>query len=113
RSSPKRFARVMRGWAAWPPSRVPVPDLLDQLARAGPRGIEESPGSRAQVEVCRQWGFQIQEKDNRFFLPFDSDSLVPVWIEQETPGIVWDRLRVEGFLAIGSTNEEGLARARG
>jgi len=92
---------------------VPVPDLLDQLARAGPRGIEESPGSRAQVEVCRQWGFQIQEKDNRFFLPFDSDSLVPVWIEQETPGIVWDRLRVEGFLAIGSTNEEGLARARG
>jgi len=65
------------------------------------------------VELCRQWGFQIQEKDNRFFLPFDSDSLVPAWIEEETPGIAWDRLRVEGFLEIGSTNEEGLARARG
>ena len=94
--------------------RIRVPDLLNQLALAENRGIALSgdPTTRGQLKLCRSWGFRIQARDGRLYLPFDSDTLVPAWIENETPRICWDPIVVAGFLETCSTNDEALRLAR-
>jgi BirA family transcriptional regulator, biotin operon repressor / biotin---[acetyl-CoA-carboxylase] ligase len=42
----------------------------------------------------------------------DPDTLIPAWIEKETPAVAWGHLIVEGFPQIGSTNDEAIERAR-
>ncbi len=90
-----------------------IPEILNEAARAGPGGVPvtEDPASKADLELCRRWGFALRLEHRRAFLPFDEDSLLPAWIEQETPALAWDRLSVRGFLEIGSTNEEALKQA--
>jgi BirA family biotin operon repressor/biotin-[acetyl-CoA-carboxylase] ligase len=93
---------------------VPVPGILNQLALAANRGIPlpADPEICGHLELCRSWGLGVQVRDGRAFLPFNSGTLVPVWIENETPRICWDPIVVQGFLETGSTNDEALLRAR-
>jgi BirA family biotin operon repressor/biotin-[acetyl-CoA-carboxylase] ligase len=92
-------------------STIPVPGILNQIARAGEKGLALS-GSSGDLELCRVWGMPLETRDESTRLVFDHDTLVPLWIESETPAISWDKLRVLGFLEIGSTNEEAAVRAR-
>ncbi len=62
--------------------------------------------------LCRDWGFPLRFDDDRAFLPYNADALVPAWIEHETPTVAWERISVRGFLEVDSTNEEGLDQAR-
>lgn len=91
-----------------------LPAILDRLARAGAGGLPcvISGKDHDQLELCRSWDYQIECLDGRARLAFDHDQLVPAWIVAETPPIAWEALHVEGFLEIGSTNEEALLRAR-
>jgi BirA family transcriptional regulator, biotin operon repressor / biotin---[acetyl-CoA-carboxylase] ligase len=88
-----------------------VPDILNQIACAGDKGLSIS-GSDPDLELCRTWSMPLGTKNGRARLVFDHDVLVPAWIESETPAISWDRLRVLGFFEIGSTNEEASLKAR-
>jgi BirA family biotin operon repressor/biotin-[acetyl-CoA-carboxylase] ligase len=91
-----------------------VPAILDRLARAGAEGLPHLNGGQDhdELELCRSWGYRIECREGRARLVFDHDQLVPAWIVSETPAIAWEVLHVEGYLEIGSTNEEGLRRAR-
>jgi BirA family biotin operon repressor/biotin-[acetyl-CoA-carboxylase] ligase len=91
-----------------------LPCLLHEFACAGDAGIPLSQisSSLKELEVCREWGFDIQCRGDRAYLVFNRDSLIPEWIAMETPAIVWDSLKIYGFLEVGSTNEEALERAR-
>ncbi len=94
-------------------SNVRVPAYLNELAMAGARGLSIRTGTgQSAIEECRKWGIEIRVSDERAFLIPDPDILVPVCIEQETPPIAWDRLVVEGFFRVGSTNDEVLDRGR-
>ncbi len=90
-----------------------IPEILNEAARAGPEGlpVTDDPAFRTDLELCRRWGFALRCEHGRAVLPFDQDSLIPAWIEQETPAIAWGRLFAIGFLEIGSTNEEALRLA--
>jgi BirA family transcriptional regulator, biotin operon repressor / biotin---[acetyl-CoA-carboxylase] ligase len=92
-------------------SSIPVPDIVNQMACAGDKGLP-MPGSSADLELCRTWNIPLERQDERARLVFDNDVLIPAWIEDETPAISWDRLRVLGFFEIGSTNEEASLKAR-
>jgi BirA family biotin operon repressor/biotin-[acetyl-CoA-carboxylase] ligase len=94
-------------------STLEYPSILIDLARAGESGmpLNPSPAFQQELELCRQWGFQLRIADERVSLRFDRDQLVPHWIQRETPAIAWDSLGVNGFLCIGSTNTEALDRA--
>lgn len=91
-----------------------LPRLLNEFAHAGDAGIPlyQISSSLKELEVCRQWGFDIQCREDRACLAFNRDLLIPEWIEKETPAIAWESLKTYGFLAIDSTNEEALIRAR-
>jgi BirA family biotin operon repressor/biotin-[acetyl-CoA-carboxylase] ligase len=93
---------------------VILPNLLRDLARAGQDGLPLllEPSFFREIEMCREWGFDIDCRDGRAYLIFNQDSLVPEWVERETPLISWKKLSVSGFMEIGSTNEETLVRAR-
>jgi BirA family transcriptional regulator, biotin operon repressor / biotin---[acetyl-CoA-carboxylase] ligase len=69
-------------------------------------------GSNAELELSRTWSMPLETQNGWARLVFDDDVLVPVWIENETPAISWNRLRVLGFFEIGSTNEEAALKAR-
>jgi BirA family biotin operon repressor/biotin-[acetyl-CoA-carboxylase] ligase len=84
------------------------------LGAAGENGLplDSSPGFRQQLEVCRQWGFQLDIAGGRIRLRYDHEQLVPAWIQQETPATAWERLEIFGFLSVGSTNGEAIDLAR-
>ncbi len=91
-----------------------IPDILNTVARAGSEGLilPEDPALAADLELCRRWGFPLSFERGRVFLPFDSDAMVPAWIEQEMMAIGWVKPGVKGFLEVGSTNEEALDLVR-
>jgi BirA family transcriptional regulator, biotin operon repressor / biotin---[acetyl-CoA-carboxylase] ligase len=91
-----------------------IPAILTDLAHVGPSGLPlvESPWFQRELEICREWGFQLMVSGDRVTLDFDGDQLVPYWIERETPALAWDYQRVHGFLSVESTNIEALAQAR-
>ncbi len=63
------------------------------------------------VQTCREWGFPIEVEDDRARLARDADLLVPAWIEEDARSTAWSAVRAHGYLEIGSTNDEALARA--
>ncbi len=95
-------------------SAIAIPNILNEVAQAGQLGVPMPEDSRilADLRLCREWDAGLQVVNGRVMLPFDNDRLVPVWIENETPAIAWDRLVVAGFFQIGSTNVEAQSRAR-
>jgi biotin-[acetyl-CoA-carboxylase] ligase BirA-like protein len=95
-------------------STLKHPALLIDLGHVGENGLplNSEPWFQRELELCREWGFQLRIADGRVSLRFDQDQLVPYWIQKETPAIAWDWLRVDGFLRIGSTNIEALEMAR-
>jgi hypothetical protein len=92
---------------------IAIPEILGQLAQAGAAGIfPEGPSAKRDLELCRRWGYWFECAGDRIVLPFDQDSLIPFWIENEAAPAAWEHLAVDGYFEIGSTNEEALARAR-
>jgi len=89
------------------------PAILDELARAGEAGVAviDNGPFREELQLCREWGFKLQMESDRVRLCHDPDSLVPAWIERETPAIAWDCLSVKGFLRLKSTNSVALNMA--
>jgi BirA family biotin operon repressor/biotin-[acetyl-CoA-carboxylase] ligase len=63
------------------------------------------------ISLCRESGFDIRVTEGRAILPRDEDSLVPAWVEAESRQAGWE-LSVAGFLDLGSTNDEAVARAQ-
>lgn len=92
-----------------------IPEILNDVARAGTAGLalEGNPARAEALDLCRRHGFSLIIDRGRAFLLYDDDSLVPAWIEQETPAVEWNELAVHGFLEIGSTNDKALKLARG
>jgi BirA family transcriptional regulator, biotin operon repressor / biotin---[acetyl-CoA-carboxylase] ligase len=90
------------------------PSLLIALGHAGENGLplNNEPWFRRELELCKEWGFQLEFSGDRVCLKFDQDQLTPYWIQQETPAIAWDGLSVSGFLSMESTNSEALAMAK-
>jgi BirA family transcriptional regulator, biotin operon repressor / biotin---[acetyl-CoA-carboxylase] ligase len=95
-------------------TRLKHPAILIDLGHVGKNGLplNNELWFCNELELCREWGFQLEFANDRVSLKFDHDQLVPYWIQQETPAIAWDWLRVSGFLSIESTNDEALAMAR-
>jgi BirA family transcriptional regulator, biotin operon repressor / biotin---[acetyl-CoA-carboxylase] ligase len=90
------------------------PSLLIDLGHVGPNGLplNSAPWFQHEMQLCREWGFQLKTTKDRVSLLFDREQLVPYWIQQETPAIAWDLLRVKGFLRTSSTNSEAINLAR-
>jgi BirA family biotin operon repressor/biotin-[acetyl-CoA-carboxylase] ligase len=90
------------------------PSLLIDLGHVGPNGLplNSAPWLQRELELCREWGFQLNIVNDRVSLNFDQEQLVPYWIQQETPAIAWEWLRVHGFFRIKSTNSEAIDLAR-
>jgi BirA family biotin operon repressor/biotin-[acetyl-CoA-carboxylase] ligase len=90
------------------------PALLIDLGHVGENGLplRSEPGFQRELDLCREWGFQLRIADERVSLSYDQDQLVPYWIQKEAPAIAWDWLRVNGFLRTESTNSEALEMAR-
>jgi BirA family biotin operon repressor/biotin-[acetyl-CoA-carboxylase] ligase len=90
------------------------PSILTDLGHVGQHGLPLSAAApfQMELELCRQWGFQLKTADERVSLIYDQEQLVPYWIQRETPAVAWDWLRVHGFLSIESTNEEALKMAQ-
>ena len=92
--------------------RIALPSLVDELARAGPKGLSRSAVPEAELDLCLKWGFPITRSEQRVWLSHNADLLAPVLIETEASSTWGKKLRVEGFLQLDSTNEEALTRAR-
>jgi BirA family transcriptional regulator, biotin operon repressor / biotin---[acetyl-CoA-carboxylase] ligase len=90
------------------------PAALIKLGQAGEAGLPLSsdPQFQKELDLCREWGFRVQAINSRVRLLFDSDQLIPAWIQNETLSTVWDRLRVHGYLRINSTNSKALELAK-
>lgn len=93
---------------------IEVPGILDDLASAGEQGIPhpEEPSRVRELDLLRKWDFPLLLSAARVCLRRDDDTMVPAWIQKETPAIAWDGLNVVGFLQAGSTNEQALQRCR-
>jgi BirA family biotin operon repressor/biotin-[acetyl-CoA-carboxylase] ligase len=93
---------------------IAIPSILDRIACAADAGIAnpEADPERQELLSCIQWGYPIEVREGRARLGWDCDCLIPSWIVKETPSVVWESLRVEGFLETESTNAEALERAR-
>jgi BirA family transcriptional regulator, biotin operon repressor / biotin---[acetyl-CoA-carboxylase] ligase len=91
-----------------------VPSLLIDLGHVGENGLPINAAAwfQRELELCKEWGFRLKIADGRVSLEFDQDQLVPYWIEQETPAIAWNLLRVNGFFRTHSTNSEALELVR-
>jgi BirA family transcriptional regulator, biotin operon repressor / biotin---[acetyl-CoA-carboxylase] ligase len=87
-------------------SRIKHPSILVDLGHVGNNGLpwNEEAWFQKELDQCREWGFQVKVSDDRVSLTYDRDQLVPYWIQQETPALAWDWLRVNGFLSVESTN---------
>lgn len=94
--------------------KIKHPSILIDLGHVGKNGLPLSREAwfQNELEQCRKWGFRFDIAGDRVSLVFDQDQLVPYWIQQETPAVAWDWLRVNGFLSIDSTNREALELAR-
>jgi BirA family transcriptional regulator, biotin operon repressor / biotin---[acetyl-CoA-carboxylase] ligase len=90
------------------------PAILTDLGHVGERGLplNNETWFQSELELCREWGFPLKMANGRVGLQFDQESLVPYWIQQETPAIAWDWLRVNGYLCLDSTNREAFDLAR-
>ena len=93
---------------------IAVPEILDRVACAGAAGLAypAAEPERRDLELCLAQGIPLEIREGRVRLRRDRDLLVPAWIEEETPLVAWDRLKVLGYFEAGSTNEEALSRAR-
>ncbi|MEJ2246616.1 MAG: biotin--[acetyl-CoA-carboxylase] ligase [Acidobacteriota bacterium] len=74
--------------------------------------MTETPVFLKELEICRQWGYRVEQKRDRVLLRFDDDQIIPYWVQRETPDLAWEGLRVNGFLRIDSTNREAMEQAR-
>ncbi|MEJ2109470.1 MAG: biotin--[acetyl-CoA-carboxylase] ligase [Acidobacteriota bacterium] len=94
-------------------ANIKIPNILTDLAHVGNAGLllGDTPALRPELELCRQWGYLVEQEEGRVFLRFNDDQIVPYWIQRETPNIAWEGLRVNGFLQIDSTNREALEQA--
>jgi BirA family transcriptional regulator, biotin operon repressor / biotin---[acetyl-CoA-carboxylase] ligase len=95
-------------------TRLKYPSILTDLGHVGKNGLpwNDEAWFQKELQQCREWGFQLTVANNRVSLAFDRDQLVPYWIQQETPAIAWEWLRVNGFLRVESTNSVALELAR-
>jgi BirA family biotin operon repressor/biotin-[acetyl-CoA-carboxylase] ligase len=95
-------------------SIIKHPAILTDLGHVGEQGLplNNEAWFQSELEMCREWGFPVKMSNGRVCLQFDRESLVPYWIQQETPAIAWDWLRISGFLSLDSTNREAFDLAR-
>jgi len=93
---------------------IKYPFILTDIAHVGSQGLAVSDESWFQDELalCREWNFPLKVDDGRVRIGYDEDMLIPCWVQQETPAITWNGLRVSGFLRLDSTNREACAQAR-
>ena len=93
---------------------IKYPFILTDLAHVGNQGLALSDESWFQDELalCRDWGFPLKTSDGRIRISYDEEMLIPCWIQDETPAIAWNGLRVSGFLRLDSTNREACDQAR-
>ena len=93
---------------------IKYPFILTDLAHVGSQGLDVINDSWFQDElaVCLEWGFPLKIKDGRVQISYDDELLIPCWIQQETPTIIWNGLCVNGFLRLDSTNREACDQAR-
>ena len=94
---------------------IKLPSILTDLGHVGEAGLPLGAGAwfERELELCREWGFQLETIGGRVRLAPDPDALVPFWIQRETPALAWEWLRIHGFLSVDSTNREALDLARG
>jgi BirA family transcriptional regulator, biotin operon repressor / biotin---[acetyl-CoA-carboxylase] ligase len=95
-------------------SNLKHPAVLINLGQAGETGLalNSDPQFQQELDLCREWGFQLHTTNDRVSLCFDHDQLVPYWVEKEAPAIAWDRLGINGYLRVESTNSEALDLAK-
>ncbi|MDR0311424.1 MAG: biotin--[acetyl-CoA-carboxylase] ligase [Acidobacteriota bacterium] len=93
---------------------IKYPFILTDLAHVGSQGLAVSnePWFQDELALCREWGFPLMINDGRVRIGYDDETLIPCWIQDETPAIAWNGLRVNGFLRLDSTNREAYDRAR-
>ena len=93
---------------------IKYPFILTDLAHVGNRGLEVSDEGWFQDELtlCREWGFPVIINDGRVRITYNDELLIPCWIQQEAPTIIWNGLRVSGYLRLDSTNREACDMAR-
>jgi BirA family biotin operon repressor/biotin-[acetyl-CoA-carboxylase] ligase len=93
---------------------IKIPDILTDLAHVGTAGLPltEAPVFLKELEICSQWGYRVEQKNDRVLLHFDEDQIIPYWVQREAPDLAWEGLRVNGFLRIDSTNREAIEQAR-
>jgi BirA family biotin operon repressor/biotin-[acetyl-CoA-carboxylase] ligase len=91
-----------------------IPSILIDLGHVGENGLPINPAEwfQRELELCKEWGVRLKYAGTRVSLQFDSDQMIPYWIQKETPAVAWDGLRVHAFLRIDSTNSEALEMAR-
>ncbi len=84
------------------------------LGHVGANGLPVSSEAwfQRELELCKEWGFRLDIVNQRVYLSYDQEQLVPYWIQQETPAVAWEFLRIKGFLRTESTNGEALEMAR-
>lgn len=93
---------------------IKYPFILNDLAHVGSLGLAVSDESWFQdaLAMCRDWGFPLKINDGRVRIDYDDEMLIPCRVQQETPAIAWNGLRVSGFLRLDSTNREAYDQAR-
>jgi BirA family biotin operon repressor/biotin-[acetyl-CoA-carboxylase] ligase len=89
---------------------IKVPSILIDLGHVGTNGLplNSDPLFQHELEICKEWGFRLKITGDRVSLEFDQEQLVPYWIQKEAAPVIWDFLRVHGFLRVDSTNNEAL-----
>ena len=93
---------------------IKYPFILTDLAHVGRQGLDVVDDSwfQDELDVCRKWGFPLIINEGRIRIDYDDELLIPCWIQQETPSILWNGLCVNGFLRLDSTNREACDQAR-
>ena len=93
---------------------IKYPFIMTDLAHVSSHGLAYSDESwfLDEMALCHEWGFPLKIVDGRVRLDYDEELLVPCWIQDETPQIAWNGLRVNGFLRLDSTNREAYDQAR-
>jgi BirA family biotin operon repressor/biotin-[acetyl-CoA-carboxylase] ligase len=95
-------------------TNLKIPSILIDLGHVGENGLPMNPAAwfQRELELCKEWGIRLKYAGKRVSLQFDSDQMIPYWIQKETAAIAWDALRVNAFLSMDSTNSEALEMAR-